>query len=578
MRKILLTLFAAGFLGVAITPAAAENYLDGEIIVEFADGVDLEPPPGVPDGRYPELDALGELYGVYESVPVFDLPTEQVDHPSGLWTWEDWEYSVDERRLPYFVVLYYSSDQDPVAVAADYAECELVEYAAPDYIGECYYHPNDTHYSDQWYLYYSQNRSCDIHAPEGWNLFIYAQEPTKRGKRSEDGYKPVIGVPDSGIWMSQPSYNYVHADIKANVKPGKDIIDQDEFPEDIYGQGTAVAGIVAAVWNNNYGIAGIGKNDTRVLPVRITHDYGEHPLLAEKAAAGGIVCCAEKGADVINMSWGFSAGVIPRTVQRAIEHVWHLDINTTAATGNTGGELKTYPAWEGRWLMISAAGTKRVPSGWARWEGSSWPTNGAKIAAPASPNIYVTWLNNGYKGDEFGTSYSCAMVSGTVAGYRHMLASFGDPYPGIDSDAVLCVEESGADYPYSTKETGYGTTYYDDGLNYAIEIRPGGDGGGQPSLSAAAPAISAAAVFPNPAKAKATLRLDVPGTNVTEARVVVYDISGRKVRAFTAPVKGGSAEAVWDLADGSGARVPPGVYIWRVEVGPASAAKKCIVN
>ena len=26
------------------------------------------------------------------------------------------------------------------------------------------------------------------------------------------------------------------------------------------------------------------------------------------------------------------------------------------------------------------------------------------------------------------------------------------------------------------------------------------------------------------------------------------------------------------------ARVPPGVYIWRVEIGPASAAKKCVVN
>jgi hypothetical protein len=80
------------------------------------------------------------------------------------------------------------------------------------------------------------------------------------------------------------------------------------------------------------------------------------------------------------------------------------------------------------------------------------------------------------------------------------------------------------------------------------------------------------------AEAAAKLRLEVRGTTATEARVAVYDLSGRKVRTFTAPVKEGSAEAVWDLADGSGTRVAPGVYIWRVEVGPASAAKKCVVN
>ena len=93
-----------------------------------------------------------------------------------------------------------------------------------------------------------------------------------------------------------------------------------------------------------------------------------------------------------------------------------------------------------------------------------------------------------------------------------------------------------------------------------------------------AAAITATANFPNPAKAAATFRVELSSCNVGEARFAVYDLSGRKVRAFAAPVKGGSAEAVWNLADASGARVPPGVYIWRVEVGPASAAKKCVVN
>lgn len=45
-------------------------------------------------------------------------------------------------------------------------------------------------------------------------------------------------------------------------------------------------------------------------------------------------------------------------------------------------------------------------------------------------------------------------------------------------------------------------------------------------------------------------------------------------KSFRPNIKYAAAPA----ADGSGARVAPGVYIWRVEVGPASAAKKCVVN
>jgi len=98
------------------------------------------------------------------------------------------------------------------------------------------------------------------------------------------------------------------------------------------------------------------------------------------------------------------------------------------------------------------------------------------------------------------------------------------------------------------------------------------------AAAAAAATITATTNFPNPAKAATTLRVELSRCNVTEARFAIYDLSGRKVRAFVTPVKDASAEMVWDLADASGARVPPGVYIWRVEVGPASVAKKCVVN
>jgi hypothetical protein len=557
------------------------DYAEGEVIVEFSDAVNLQPPPGVPDGRYPELDALGEEYEVYESIPVFDLPTSPIEHPGGLWDWQDWQDMVTEKRLSYFFVLKYAADKDPGDVAADYAACYLVETAEPDFIGEFYFHPNDPHYSDQWYLYYSQNHECDIHAPDGWDKFIFA--PPEKERNGGDPYKPVVAVVDTGIWMAGPSYNQVHSDIKANVIQGRDIFGQDDYPEDIFGHGTAISGIAGAEWHNGLGIAGVGKNDTSIMPVRISDDLVEWPRVMVKLAAGGIIWATQHGADVINMSWSIEPPTqeLLNVLKKAVEGAWYLDVNTVVAAGNYGGVNHAYPAMEGRPGMICVAGTKQMPYGWARWEGSSYPPDGADISAPAWPNIYVTWLNNGYKNEsQGGTSYSAPMVAATVAGYRHMLASFGDPYPGIDNDARFCVEYSGSERREGewSEMTGWGTTYYNLGLDHAIEIRPAKDGGEVPTSAAASADITATISFPNPAKDATTLRVELSRCNVTDARFAVYDLSGRKVRELKAPVKGDVAEAAWDLADSSGVRVPPGVYIWRADVGSASSLKKCVVN
>jgi flagellar hook assembly protein FlgD len=60
--------------------------------------------------------------------------------------------------------------------------------------------------------------------------------------------------------------------------------------------------------------------------------------------------------------------------------------------------------------------------------------------------------------------------------------------------------------------------------------------------------------------------------------VAIYDLSGRKVRTFDVPVRDGVAEVAWNLTAGDGARVPPGVYIYRVNAGGVTSAKKCVVH
>lgn len=393
MRYLILRLAAGAFI-IAAAAYAREVpfYAPGEVIVEFADAVNVGPRVGLKGCGVPGLERLAEKYEVYASEPVFDLPTRPVIHPGGLWTWDDLQTSIEKLRLKYFYCLKYRAKEDPQVVAADYGRIGEVLYAGPNHIGRLCYHPNDMFYGEQWYLYNPANRACDIHAPEGWDMFIFAPPG---GEGVYEVYRPRVAVVDSGVWMAEPNYNTIHNDIRANVTQGRDIIDQDDYPEDIFGHGTAISGIACAEWNNNHGIAGIGKDDTLLMPVRITHEFEEYGLLFEKAAAGGIVWAVNNGADVINMSWGFPPNVIPITVVRAVEHAWSMNVNTVAASGNYATPTFTYPGSEERQLMITAGGSKRVPVDWERWEYSNYFRQCVDVIAPASPDIFVTWLNNG---------------------------------------------------------------------------------------------------------------------------------------------------------------------------------------
>jgi len=83
---------------------------------------------------------------------------------------------------------------------------------------------------------------------------------------------------------------------------------------------------------------------------------------------------------------------------------------------------------------------------------------------------------------------------------------------------------------------------------------------------------------PNPAATTTTIRLELSSTEATRAELIIYDISGRRIRTFDVPVRDGAAEVAWDLTSSAGSRVPPGVYIYRVRAGGVTAAKKCVVH
>ena len=84
----------------------------------------------------------------------------------------------------------------------------------------------------------------------------------------------------------------------------------------------------------------------------------------------------------------------------------------------------------------------------------------------------------------------------------------------------------------------------------------------------------AAAVYPNPAGSDgATVRLSIPETMGT--RVEVYDLLGRRVHAAAGEAIRSAGDHQWTLPTGSWA---PGVYLVRIQAGPAITTKRLIVT
>ena len=70
-----------------------------------------------------------------------------------------------------------------------------------------------------------------------------------------------VGVIDSGICAAHP-------DLDGRVLSGWDFVEDDDQPQDEFGHGCGVAGIIAAEMNNDIGIAGVAPN-AEILPLRV---------------------------------------------------------------------------------------------------------------------------------------------------------------------------------------------------------------------------------------------------------------------------------------------------------------------
>jgi subtilisin family serine protease len=269
----------------------------------------------------------------------------------------------------------------------------------------------------------------DIDYPSQWNLnSIKAESAWKLSK----GEGVVIAVIDTGI-------DYRHKDLAENIwinegeipdngidddnngfiddvygwdfvkegnllcEAGEDCSGRDNDPQDFHGHGTHVAGIIAAVQNNNFGISGIAPK-AKIMPLRAAYSTGSSAILHTSDIIDAISYAINNGADVINMSFaGYSLGALKEILDLAND----LNIVLVAAAGNLGNSEKIYPAALDSVIAVGALDQnnyKAYISNYGDW---------VDIAAPGV-GIYSTSPYDSFK-YKTGTSMAAPQVAGVAA-------------------------------------------------------------------------------------------------------------------------------------------------------------------
>lgn len=216
-----------------------------------------------------------------------------------------------------------------------------VEYAEADVKMYPLAVPNDSRYNEQWQYFEAIG---GLNLPSAWD--------------TTQGLGAVVAVIDTGYLP--------HADLAANILPGYDMISDPSIAQDGNARdadardngdwepaggcytgspasnsswhGTHVAGTIAAVSNNNFGVAGVAYR-AKVLPVRVLGRCGGYMSdIADGIiwAAGGSVTGVPANANpakVLNLSLGGS-GSCSITTQNAINAARSLGATVVVAAGN----------------------------------------------------------------------------------------------------------------------------------------------------------------------------------------------------------------------------------------------------
>lgn len=258
------------------------------------------------------------------------------------------------------------------------------------------YTPNDSYWANQWHM-------RQIKADLAWD--------TSFGNADS-----IVAVIDTGVLVT-------HSDLAGNVwvnsgeiasngidddnngyvddVNGFDFAYNDGNPEDTLGHGTACAGLVGAVQDNNLGVTGVCPR-VRLMALKACNDSG---YLYDSYLVPAYIYGADRGARVFSMSY-FSDRV-SQPEKDAMDYAVSKNVLPVAAAGNASSVIPFYPGAYENVLSVAATDGNNSRSWFSNY--GSW----VDVAAPGQD--LITTANNGDYTGFAGTSGACPHVAGAAA-------------------------------------------------------------------------------------------------------------------------------------------------------------------
>lgn len=358
-----------------------------------------------------------------------------------------------------------------------------------------------------------------------------------------------IAVLDSGV-------DTLHEDLAVNMLPGFDSFATDStntygFPTPNYssdGHGTCCAGIIAAVADNNLGIAGVAY-DSRIIPIRIFYyvDYGagigiQATTSTDALLSGTAYAWRTADADVISTSAGLNSLSITalqidtQLIDDELNEAFYNARNGKGAamfcsSGNDNINDILWPANLSNTISVGASSMCDERKNPSDCSGESWGGNYGQSLDIMAPGVKISTTDmmgtSGYSSSNYsytfnGTSASCpnaAAVGALIlsvnsglhaADVRAILNITADRVPNYIYDSIS---------PYGTwnDEAGHGRVNAYAAVQLAQTYQSTASSNGE------LPEVSIA-VFPNPTNGNIAVNF---GSELREWELKITDIQGK---------------------------------------------------
>jgi subtilisin family serine protease len=180
--------------------------------------------------------------------------------------------------------------------------------------------------------------------------------------------------------------------------------------------GTGVAGIVAAVRDNDSPVAGIA-GAARIMALRAVPDGDER----DKDVANAIRYAVDNGAHIINMSFGKGFSPQKAVVDEAVRYADGRGVLLVNAAGNDGRDLGVEGSFPSRFYLDGDTASHWIQVGASSWRGGDRLT--AEFSNYGRDHVHVfapgVDILSASPGDEYdaasGTSFAAPVVTGIAA-------------------------------------------------------------------------------------------------------------------------------------------------------------------